>query len=115
MNKKQLNKLQNEALDCLDFHFPKGKDNRRGDALVVLTIFQMLGRKEMEYIIENAKIKKSDKMKVDLFTAKCTAAELNNIENKSDDVKSLISKWERLLNKEINHSTNVQIAKGDKE
>ncbi len=53
MKKKKLKKLQNEAIECLDFHFPKG-DKRREDALVVLSIFQLLGRKEMEFIIENS-------------------------------------------------------------
>ena len=56
MNKKELKDLQKEALECLDCHFPKS-DKRRGDALVVLTIFQMLGRREMEYIINNQKTK----------------------------------------------------------
>jgi len=49
---KELKKLQKEALECLDFFFPKG-DDRREDALVVLTMFQMLGRKEMGFILEN--------------------------------------------------------------
>lgn len=62
MNKQELKELQNEALECLDFHFAKG-DKRRGDALVVLTIFQMLGRKEMEYIINSQNINNANRSK----------------------------------------------------